>query len=88
MKTPPVARPGAFLFGLPQASWGVVAQTVGASFAGEPSATVQGKLGLQSSPGISKAKQDQRVATLGLYAQYPGRGPTLGWLRQVSGRLS
>lgn len=31
---------------------------------------------------------DYRPTTFGLYAQYPGRGPTFGWLRQVSGRLS
>ena len=29
-----------------------------------------------------------RSTSFGLYAQYPGRGPIFGWLRQVSGRLS
>ncbi len=28
------------------------------------------------------------AAAFGLYAQYPGRGPIFGWLRQVSGRSS
>ena len=35
-----------------------------------------------------RSPDHQRPTTFGLYAQKPGRGPTLGWLRQVSGRLS